>query len=200
MKFLGLSLFLLMVASGCDIQRATVRPTLTPITIIEFVTASPNDPTSSPEWKEQTIVLYHTSLSIPENWILQETNLRDFYGETCADYTISNPEGTLWIFIRPICGAADGFYRQCDANTEVIQRSNGDHFIVRYLDILTEKIVYTQASIQAGPGSTETSMQCLDPPVFFSFGDRAAFIEYQSFGGDFFGSLPIIDRIILSIR
>jgi hypothetical protein len=188
-------------ATSLPIPSATVSPMPTVTSIIDV-------------WTWHNIDLYTLELKLPYGWIISEVNRRpepiDFggpiTGHDCADYDISNPDGSMRIFLLPTCGFAEGVGDYCPKDTVIVSKQSDKSVIVRYYNQDKSAYIYTRAGLAtiSDNQGTRSEMLCSNPPII-SFGKgqnlRFIHIEFQYLGTDLNIDqiLTTIDKIILSI-
>ena len=192
----------------------------------------PSTPTNTPifdEWIWQNIDLFSLKVNLPSGWTISEVNRRPEpdqrqakYGHDCADYVISNPEGTDKILLFPTCGWFDGagdfcpndtvFMSLTDTNLVTYHDNSGDiiaHFsnnsselLARYYDSANGNYIYTDVVFP--PLQGVVSLACKAPPITVFGSDqtlRFVSVEFETSDKDaeLVKTLELIDKIILSM-
>ncbi|CAG1011624.1 hypothetical protein ANAEL_04230 [Anaerolineales bacterium] len=165
-------------------------------------------------WSWHNIDLYSLELKLPRGWIISEINRRpeptDFgssiTGHDCADYNISNPDGSIIIFLSPNCGFAEGFGDYCPKDTTILSKQSDKNIIVRYYDQEKSTYIYTRAGLAtiSDNQGTRSEMLCSSPPILsFGEGEKLKFLHIESrYSGPNTNTnqvLATVDEIVLSI-
>jgi hypothetical protein len=193
---------------------ATIVPTT--LTAIPSATIMPT-PTDTPivdEWTWHNIDLYALKISLPLGWTISEVNRRPeptnpgdpITGHDCADYNISNSDGTLKVSLLPTCGFADGAGDSCPNDSVIVGKQNDTSVIIRYFNQDKSAYIYTSAGLAtiSDTQGTRSEMLCSNPPILsFGEGQNLRFIQtefqYLRTGGNIDQILATIDEIVLSI-
>jgi len=178
----------------------------------QALTARANAPTSTTTpapFFQYTIDMYGLNLELPMGWIIQEANRRPeppgieslAMGHDCADYIVTNPEGSARLTIYPPCEASEGMPIVCPSDMVSIADSGTDKVIGRYFDDGRGAYIYTQAFTGTSSPNGQDALSCYDNPILAIDG---AFIriEFQYVGIDAGkeAMLKLIDQIVLSIK
>ena len=219
-------MFLLCALTACTGNTSTPNPTSEADNIATIVAATLSAipsatlaPTSTDtpvidEWTWHNIDLYSLKLRLPSGWTISEINRRPeptnpggpITGHDCADYTISNSDGTMQVSLWPICGIAGGVSDSCPGDSVIVDKQSDTRMISRYFDQGKSAYIYTRAGLTtiSDTQSTRSEILCYNPPVLsFGEGQNLSFIqtEFQFLGtdADLDQILVTIDEIVLSI-
>jgi hypothetical protein len=190
----------IVAATLSAIPSATIAPTSTDTPVID-------------EWTWHNIDLYSLKLKLPSGWTISEINRRPeptipapITGHDCADYTISNLEGTIQLSLFPICGIAGGVGDSCPGDSAVIDKQSDTGMIIRYFNQDKSAYIYTYAGLAtiSDTQGTRSEILCYNPPILsFGEGQNLRFIqtEFRFLGtaADLDQVLVTIDEIVLSI-
>lgn len=218
--------FLLCVLTACAGNTATPNPTndaddiativAATLSAIPSATIAPTS-TDTPvidEWTWHNIDLYSLKLKLPSGWTISEINRRPeptnpggpITGHDCADYTISNSDGTMQVSLFPICGIAGGVGDTCPGDSVIVDKQSDTDMIIRYFDQGKSVYIYTHAGLAtiSDTQGTRSEILCSTPPIlFYGEGQNLRFIqtEFQFLGtaAELEQSLVTIDEIVLSI-
>jgi len=169
-----------------------------------------------PRWDEREIELYGFSLELPLEWVIQEINRRPEpsddlmapqIGHDCAEYIISNPDGTELLYLNPVCGYTDGSGEDCPVDTVLLETRGETGVIVRYYNSSQSRHIFSEARFATLISSQGESkkMLCFRPAVMVFETEAATIfvnVEYEYLGsdGDIEAALETVDRIVISIE
>ena len=186
------------------------------------VSLAPMDISVSDEWAWHNIDLYNLKVNLPNGWSLSEVNRRQeptpMYGHDCADYIISNPDGTEKITLEPVCTVTGGIHSYCPIDTVVMAKHNDDlvHYFTnfpdqrditgRYYDQDKSAYIYTEIemysnSMVSNLDTPSVEMFCADPRIliFEEQGFIFTMFQYLGNGTNIDQILTTADKIVLSI-
>jgi hypothetical protein len=191
----------IVAATLSAIPSATIAPTSTDTPVIDA-------------WTWHNIDLYSLKLRLPSGWTISEINRRPeptnpgdpITGHDCADYDISNSDGTIKISLLPTCGFASGVGDSCPSDSAIIDKQSDTSMIIRYFDQGRSAYIYTKAGLAtiSDTQGTRSEILCSNPPILsFGEGQNLRFIqtEFQFLGTDvdLDQILVTVDEIVLSI-
>ena len=180
-----------------EIITATETPTETPVTL-------PTETSTTAEWTTHTIDLYTLQLETPSDWSIVELNRQAeptdgglVLGHDCAEYSITNPDGTIQLHLSPACGLGEGASFLCPPDTTIIGTSPNGSELVRFYESNSMTYGYTEADSEL--------TYCSDSPrLSFSDGGVPTYMEivfdYTGNEENLPQTLEITDRIISSIN
>lgn len=183
-------------------------------TVVQGITPEVN--LEDPHWVEQIIDLYGFLVELPDGWTIQEVNRRPEpsddpmapqVGHDCAEYIISNSEGTEKLYLYPVCGYTDGAGEDCPADTVLLATRGETGVIVRYYDSSQSRYIFSEARFATLISSEGESkrMLCFRPAVMvYEKEESTTFVnvEYENLGSDadIEAALEIVDRIVISVE
>ncbi|MBI5353388.1 MAG: hypothetical protein HZB50_12175 [Chloroflexi bacterium] len=190
-------------------------PTNTPQPIPSaIVSPIPTNSANTEGWIWHNIDLYALKIKLPIGWLITEINRRPeptgiggpITGHDCADYNISDPDGTMRISLLPTCGFAEGVGDSCPKDSIIVSKVSNKIVLIRYYVKNESVYIYTKAGLAAisDKYGTRSEMLCSSPPIL-SFGEdqnlRFIYIEFKYLGTDvdINQKLDLIDNVVLSI-
>lgn len=233
-----MSILLLISACGSDLTSQTPLDNSSAIATIVAATLSaiPSE-TSAPklvatamptqtsfptadEWIWQNISLYALRLKLPSSWNISEINRRlestsNGYPtpeHDCAEYNISDPSGTIQIFIKPECVFFSAVPDNCP--DDIVLMSRDSENIVRYDQLIEDETIgrfydgssttYKYYDIGYPNWQGQVVMACYEPfSIAVNNGKDISFlqIEFRYMGNDTTPNqvLTTVDKIVLSI-
>jgi hypothetical protein len=152
--------------------------------------------------------MYGLNLELPMGWTIQETNRRPepsgieslAMGHDCADYVVTNPEGSARLAIYPSCEASSRTPVVCPTDAVSIVRSEANDVVIRYFDTVRGAYLYMQALTGTPSPDGQEVLFCYKKPALAIDGVFVQ-IEFQYVGieADKESMLKLIDQIVLSI-
>jgi len=197
-----------------DIVATIVAGTLSAISLTPTQTLM-TIPTNTPvvdEWTWHNIDLYSLKLKLPPGWTINEVNRKPeptevgsaITGHDCAEYQITSADNFSVLFLRPVCGFAEGFPDSCPSDSIVISRQQEKFDVGRYF--ADGKFVYANSYVlsYSDLSGDHEDMVCTFPPVVSftkSEGFVTAGIDFQYLGNEtnIDQILTDVNEIILSI-
>lgn len=110
-------------------------------TPIPVVTEAPAEKFSFGDVKK--IDLYSLQITLPQDWNIQEFNRRPepegagkVLGHDCAEYDVYSKDNLAHLYLKPVCGFADGGPQSLPSNYDQVGiiGNDFDKIIIRYID------------------------------------------------------------------